>query len=1099
MALLCSQNLYSQNSGLFEDFESPLTIPLYIFEQPDAGDIIISEFMYHPPEGVPLYVEIKNISDKVVNLQDWVLKDNTKTQRVVSDTIVTFLPDSYKVLTPNAKDLSSIFGEGDYLEMSTFPSLNRTTVDQIRLIDMKGDIIDSLSYNPQNWKSAGKALERKSFLAISTSSSNWEPSSHPLGGTPGLPNTAFPDMNPPVIMEVQNQGDDVLWLIFDQEVVLQAYENPSSYLINHNLSVLLATQIEPDILELKLDGRLERGLEYEITVGNIPNIFGASTVHSSSFRYTEPVEADDVFINEFMYKVADGYSRYIEIYNPGSKALVLKDWTINNNTGKLNYLTRSRTILPPDSYSVLSPDTALLGLFPDLNLIDMGSRFQALKHAGDDIVLRNEHGLLLDSLTYKPDWGGDGVALERKTTNLSATLKGNWADSPSSAFGTPGKKNHAEPDTAAPRVEQLTVVSETLLSLRFTKSPTTNPAQLTENYQIEPFIKILSIVQSGVEITLVLATPLQSDTDYKLKITNIGDIFGNILNDRIIDFTWIKFQSPQERDVVINEFLYRPVEGGVQRFVEMFNRSGKNIDLNNWMIGRHTGSPVVMTGEQLPDGTYASIPLLANEYLVLTSDSDSFAEDSIPKKIVLKTVPPFSRLGDSVYLTDPNGLRMDSLHYEPEWGANVDGFSLQRIHPDGASNDPFNWIGSPEISPGEINGVFRPESIPPKMIFATVTSDNNIKIRFNKFILENSAMRFYSDSQELELIDFDSFKANTLLFKIGHPMPRKPIAISAHNFRDYSGNFVQKDLIPLAWPLKQGELVINEIMYRPRVNRYSALPDQSQYLELYNDNNYALSIEGLYLHDKPDKNSQVSKRVPEKTIAGWVPAHEYAVVYADTSDDFQKSRISKSFDVSSDVRYYRVDGSTLSLSATSDEIYIANRHGMVIDSVYYQDNWNNPNLIDTRGISLERIKPGNPGNDAQNWTSSANPLGGTPGMQNSVFAYSGNLPVKEGLTMDPNPFSPDGDGYEDHLLINYILEEPDFLMRVRIFDRYGRMIRTLTEGEPAGLNGQLIWDGLKDDRSENRVGIYIILFDVYNSAAGINKSFKETVVLARRL
>ena len=49
----------------------------------------------------------------------------------------------------------------------------------------------------------------------------------------------------------------------------------------------------------------------------------------------------------------------------------------------------------------------------------------------------------------------------------------------------------------------------------------------------------------------------------------------------------------------------------------------------------------------------------------------------------------------------------------------------------------------------------------------------------------------------------------------------------------------------------------------------------------------------------------------------------------------------------------------------------------------------------------------------------------------------------------------------------------------------------------AGFSGSLIWDGLTDDRNRNRVGIYIILFEAYNSASGKKKTFKETVVLAK--
>ena len=148
-------------------------------------------------------------------------------------------------------------------------------------------------------------------------------------------------------------------------------------------------------------------------------------------------------------------------------------------------------------------------------------------------------------------------------------------------------------------------------------------------------------------------------------------------------------------------------------------------------------------------------------------------------------------------------------------------------------------------------------------------------------------------------------------------------------------------------------------------------------------------------------------------------------------------------------------------------------------------------------MALEKINPLGPSNESSNWSSSTDSRGGTPGSQNSIY-QSPNAPEgSTGITFSSNPFSPDDDGFEDNLFINYELDQADYLLRVRIFDRYGRKVRTLTHGKAAGFSGSLIWDGLTDDRNRNRVGIYIILFEAYNSASGKKKTFKETVVLAK--
>ena len=186
------------------------------------------------------------------------------------------------------------------------------------------------------------------------------------------------------------------------------------------------------------------------------------------------------------------------------------------------------------------------------------------------------------------------------------------------------------------------------------------------------------------------------------------------------------------------------------------------------------------------------------------------------------------------------------------------------------------------------------------------------------------------------------------------------------------------------------------------------------------------------------------------------------------------------------------------MSASGDAIFISDSSGTTIDSVFYDESWQNPNRVSVDGVALEKINPAGPSNDDSNWSSSTEVSGGTPGQQNSIFQEPGSAPDNSGISFTPNPFSPDDDGFEDFLSINYTLDKADYLLRVRIYDRYGREVSELANGKPGGFSGSLIWDGLTDNGNKNRVGIYIVLFEAYNSAAGRDRTFKETVVIARK-
>jgi flagellar hook assembly protein FlgD len=103
------------------------------------------------------------------------------------------------------------------------------------------------------------------------------------------------------------------------------------------------------------------------------------------------------------------------------------------------------------------------------------------------------------------------------------------------------------------------------------------------------------------------------------------------------------------------------------------------------------------------------------------------------------------------------------------------------------------------------------------------------------------------------------------------------------------------------------------------------------------------------------------------------------------------------------------------------------------------------------------------------------------------------------LNCSPNPFSPDGDGHEDFTIISYELPTSAALVRIRIFDARGRLIRTLANGEPSGAHGQVVWDGLTDRREKARIGIYIVLLEALDASGGSMQATKCTVVVAARL
>ncbi len=393
----------------------------------------------------------------------------------------------------------------------------------------------------------------------------------------------------------------------------------------------------------------------------------------------------------------------------------------------------------------------------------------------------------------------------------------------------------------------------------------------------------------------------------------------------------------------------------------------------------------------------------------------------------------------------------------------------------------------------------------PDIVFANLFHIDSIEVIFDREINLVPETRFTIGSHSLNIIMFETGNARRVVIDAPPISPHKEWMLLAENLIGNESDITLSVQAPVAKPLKPGSLMFNEIMYRPLVDNRDGIPDQSEYLEIYNREVYSVSLEGIYLHDEPDENGDVTVISPASTDHRYLKPGGYLVIYPEPIEvQLSESRTGIFFglDASVDGRGLRVHRSTLSLFNSGREVYLADSTGSVIDMVHYMPEWHNPNLISTLGISLERIHPKMGSNDSENWSSSVNPLGGTPGGENSIYQ---DLPEVGGaesqagtLTLSPNPFSPDDDGFDDRLFIQYDLDEHDYLIRVRVFDRYGRLVRTLADGIPAGISGSLIWDGLSDDGQRNRVGIYIIHLDAYNSANGRRSVLRDVAVLARR-
>ena len=155
-------------------------------------------------------------------------------------------------------------------------------------------------------------------------------------------------------------------------------------------------------------------------------------------------------------------------------------------------------------------------------------------------------------------------------------------------------------------------------------------------------------------------------------------------------------------------------------------------------------------------------------------------------------------------------------------------------------------------------------------------------------------------------------------------------------------------------------------------------------------------------------------------------------------------------------------------------------------------------MVSSKGVALERINFGRKTQDASNWHSASQNAGfGTPAYKNSQYsAFESN--VQGNLAVDPEVFSPDNDGYQDVVNISFSTNQVGYTGSISIYDQAGRKIRSLVKNELWGNSDYYSWDGITDDGDKARIGIYIVLVEVY-SIDGITREYKKTLVLGGKI
>ncbi|MGE5108427.1 MAG: lamin tail domain-containing protein [Sphingobacteriales bacterium] len=649
------------------------------------------------------------------------------------------------------------------------------------------------------------------------------------------------------------------------------------------------------------------------------------------------------------------------------------------------------------------------------------------------------------------------------------------------------------PDITPPAIVSVTATSSAAVDVLFNEPVDLTTSETTTNYVAgngigSPTTAARSIANNAL-VQLNFGTGFPNGINNTLTINGVQDLSGNAVINETGTFG---FYTAQRYDIVIDELVADPTpQVGLPNaeWIELKNTSSFPINLQNWKIGDASGISGPLPGFILkPDSfvivcTGSAVPLLS----------------AFGKTISVTSFPSLDNEGETLSLIAADGTLVHAVAYSVNWYQNPvkrdGGWTLEMIDTKNPCSGFCNWKASTDANggtPGKKNSVdgTNKDVTGPGIVRAYAKDAATLVLLFNepldstKAAVNNNYNISDGIGNPLSALPVGPLYDRVILILNSNLQAGKVYTVTVSGVTDCGNNTIgtiNSSKLGLAVNTDSLDAVVNEILFNPKTGGYD-------YVELYNRSNKILDCKQLYLANR-NSGGQVAnlKQLSTETLL-FFPG-DYIVI-TESKDWVKNNYLAKNPD------------NFIELSSLPDynddtsNVILYNINGKVIDEFAYSDKWHFALIDNSEGVSLERIDYNGATQTKENWHSAATSAGyGTPAYQNSQFRI--DQQVQGEIKLTPDVFSPDNDGFDDFLTINYQFPERGYVANITIFDASGRPIRVLQKNALCTTGGYFRWDGLNDKMQKVPVGVYIVYTEIFN-LQGKTKKFKNTTVVAKR-
>jgi hypothetical protein len=912
------------------------------------------------------------------------------------------------------------------------------------------------------------------------------------------------DNIPPTIDAVEVISSSILRVTFSEALETTSSTNPSNYSINKTIGTAIHAQLEENsnnVISLEFNNPLLNGTDYTITANGVKDLSNNDIVNEQiNFTYFVP-QKEDILISEFLPDPSPAIGlpeqEFIELYNRSNFTITIKDWAISDGT--------TTAVIPnadikPDSFIIIC-STSNTSLFSTFGKTVEVSSLPSLNNSGDVIILKDKQGNIIHQLNYNLDWYADNTKKDGgwsiELTNPLDLCKGakTFSASTNVKGGTPGKQNSIwskTPDTIAPECTTVKALSGDSVILLFNEKMD-SISLATAAITITNGIAIINKVVKGElfdSLELQLSPSLLSSIPYIITISNVRDCNQNIIAPATTNtFTYFIPDTAKAYDIVIHEIFADPdpsIALPLNEFVELHNISSRIISLKNWSL--EDGSQKAI----LPD-----IIILPDSFIIFTSIAAKSSYNSYGVTIGVDKFPSLSNDGETLMLKNEKGQIIHTLNYSSLWyNDNVKkrgGWSLEMIDAKNPCAGITNWSASKNNkggTPGKQNSIraINRDNSPSQLVRAYPIDDKKVELYFNEPLDSASIKKVAtieingigkSFSNALQPPFYNSFIA-----EFDQPFtPSTIYRVMVAGIKDCAENVISdNDYADFGLPEEydSSDIIINEILFNPRT-------DGVDFVEIYNRSDKMVDLKKLFIANANEDHS--IKDIYTIAPGGWLLfPHSYCAISEN------KEALSQHYFSPNTKNFIVCD--MPSFNDDKGEVILIDAMSKHYDALSYDDNMHFPLLDDKDGVSLERIDFNRSGTDRTNWASASTNVRATPAYRNSQFA--GTYSDGSSLSIDPEVFSPDNDGYKDVVNFSYSFTESGYTGNLYLFDSRGVLVKHLLRNEILGTTGTYSWNGITDKNEKATIGIYMVYFEVFNLKGEV-KNYRSTLVVGGKM